>query len=119
MTGNPILQTAISAYRCAVLFLDLIVFIFRALIHFLRILAKMFFPVREKSIAGQVAIVTGAGQGMGREIALELGRCGAVVICVDVNPDTNKETMHMVQQQRGLAFAYPCDVSSREQVDTL
>ena len=38
--------------------------IFRALIHFLRIIAKMFFPVREKSIAGQVAIVTGAGQGM-------------------------------------------------------
>jgi len=119
MKGNLPLQTAVSAYRGAVLCLDLIVFIFRIIIHIFRVLAKMVFPVREKSIAGQVAIVTGAGQGMGREIALELGRCGAVVVCVDINPDTNKETMLMVQQQRGLAFAYTCDVSSREQVETL
>jgi hypothetical protein len=39
--------------------------IFRAVIHFLRIIAKAIIPVREKSIAGQVAIVTGAGQGTG------------------------------------------------------
>ena len=43
--------------------------IFRALIHFLRIIAKAIIPVREKSISGQVAIVTGAGQGMGFSIS--------------------------------------------------
>ena len=37
---------------------------------------------------------------MGREIALELGRCGAVVVCVDIREDTNQETMRLVQQQR-------------------
>lgn len=119
MKGNLPLQTAVSAYRCAVLLLDLIVFMFRALIHFLRIFAKMCFPVSEKSISGQVAIVTGAGQGMGREIALELGRCGAVVVCVDIREDTNQETMRLVQQQRGLAFAYTCDVCSREEIEDL
>ena len=40
------------------------------------------------------------GKGMGREIALELGRCGAVVVCVDIREDTNQETMRLVQQQR-------------------
>ena len=39
-------------------------------------------------------------KGMGREIALELGRCGAVVVCVDIREDTNQETMRLVQQQR-------------------
>ena len=43
--------------------------IFRAVIHFLRIIVKAIIPVREKSIAGQVAIVTGAGQGMGFSIS--------------------------------------------------
>ena len=37
---------------------------------------------------------------MGREIALELGRCGAVVVCVDIREDSNQETMRLVQQQR-------------------
>ena len=40
------------------------------------------------------------GKGMGREIALELGRCGAVVVCVDIREDSNQETMRLVQQQR-------------------
>lgn len=63
--------------------------------------------------------MTGAGQGIGREIALELSRFGCIIICVDIREDTNQETVRQVQQLRGLAFAYTCDVSNREQVEEL
>ena len=41
---------------------------------------------------GKVVVVTGAGSGMGREVALEALRRGARVAAVDVNPTTLAET---------------------------
>jgi NAD(P)-dependent dehydrogenase (short-subunit alcohol dehydrogenase family) len=37
------------------------------------------------SLAGNVAIVTGAGRGIGREIALTLAHAGAIVVAADVD----------------------------------
>ncbi len=119
METNSLLRVSVMMYRLAVVLVDLCVFTFKTLWELLKISFFYFFPVREKSIAGEVALVTGAGQGIGRELALELAKCGAIVVCVDVRTDTNEETMRMVQQMRGLAFAYTCDVSSREQVEDL
>jgi len=64
-------------------------------------------------------LVTGAGQGIGRALALELARKGAIVICVDIRTETNEETVRLVQQNRGVAFGFTCDVSQREQVEEL
>lgn len=66
-----------------------------------------------------MALVTGAGQGIGRELALELAKFGAIVICVDIRQETNEETMRLIQGMRGLAFAYTCDVSNREEVEEM
>ncbi|MFG2971097.1 SDR family NAD(P)-dependent oxidoreductase [Streptomyces sp. NPDC048288] len=40
------------------------------------------------SLASKVAIVTGAGQGLGRDMALAMARAGARVAVVDLNPET-------------------------------
>ncbi len=72
-----------------------------------------------RSIAGEVALITGAGQGIGRQLALIMGKLGAIVVCIDVNEDSNNETVKMVQEAGGMSFGYVCDVSQREQIETV
>ena len=60
---------------------------------------------------GKIAIVTGAGQGIGRGIAEKLAAEGATVAVTDINEATAKETAQAVG---GVGIA--CDVTSREDV---
>jgi NAD(P)-dependent dehydrogenase (short-subunit alcohol dehydrogenase family) len=49
-------------------------------------------------LAGQVAVVTGAGQGMGKEIALGLAEAGAAVVVADINQETAAETAEIIKK---------------------
>lgn len=62
-------------------------------------------------LAERVAVVTGAGQGIGREIARSLRSFGASVVLVDIDGDAAKAAAEGVG---GLGLA--CDVTSEEQV---
>lgn len=64
---------------------------------------------------GQVAVVTGAGQGMGREIAIGLAAAGAKVVVADVNMQTTEETAALITQQGGTAWSVLWDVSDPDQ----
>jgi NAD(P)-dependent dehydrogenase (short-subunit alcohol dehydrogenase family) len=66
---------------------------------------------------GKAAIVTGAGQGIGRGIALTLAREGASVAVVDVNPDTAASTAREIEARGGRAIAVRCDVGIRTEAD--
>jgi len=63
-------------------------------------------------IPGKVAIVTGAGSGIGRAAALRLAREGARVVAVDLNADSAAETARMVEEGGGDAASIRADVSS-------
>jgi len=65
---------------------------------------------------GKVALVTGAGQGIGREIALTLASEGADVAVVDVNPDTAGETAAEVQARGRKSVSLTVDVADWEAV---
>ncbi|KAM9436839.1 retinol dehydrogenase 10-A [Clarias gariepinus] len=91
---------------------------------------------REKSVAGQVCVITGAGGQLGRLFALEFARRRAVLVLWDINSQSNEETAELVRQiyreqethadrEGGVeevqpfkpqVYTYVCDVGKRESV---
>ncbi|MGE0758285.1 MAG: 3-oxoacyl-[acyl-carrier-protein] reductase [Pirellulaceae bacterium] len=65
----------------------------------------------------QVALVTGASQGLGKAIALELARNGARVACVARSAEKLAQTVNEIVQAGGTAEAYACDVKDKASVE--
>ena len=63
---------------------------------------------------GRVAIVTGSGRGIGREIALRLVRDGARVVVNDIDPAPAEETIALVRAAGGDAVACNGDVAATD-----
>ncbi len=68
---------------------------------------------------GKVAIVTGAGQGVGRGIALALGKAGAAVVVTGRTLEKCERTVGEIEAAGGKALALACDVSIRERADAV
>ncbi len=66
----------------------------------------------EQRLAGKIAIVTGAGQGIGKAIALRLAREGAAVVVAEFNPETAAAVAAEILSQGSRALSYSVDVSS-------
>ncbi len=62
-------------------------------------------------LAGKVALITGAGGGMGRVAALMFAREGAKIVANDYRAEAVEETTHMVRDAGGECIAVPGDVS--------
>ena len=60
--------------------------------------------------------MTGAGHGVGREIAIQLARLGCKVACVDKDESMNACTVAMIKEDGGQAWGFVCDVSYKEEV---
>ncbi len=71
------------------------------------------------TLSGKIALVTGAGSGIGRKSAATLAREGAAVVVSDVNEEGGRETVDIITGAGGEAHFIAADVSSEEQVDKL
>ncbi|CAH0193072.1 SDR family NAD(P)-dependent oxidoreductase [Roseomonas sp. CECT 9278] len=69
------------------------------------------------SLAGQVALVTGGGSGIGEGIALRLARDGAAVVVADVNAVAAARVADAITAAGGTAAPQPMDVTDEAQVD--
>ncbi|MEV0685324.1 SDR family oxidoreductase [Nocardia sp. NPDC050378] len=67
-------------------------------------------------LTGKVAVITGAGSGLGAQIAVTLSEAGADVVCVDKDADAARRTADMVESEGRGALPLECDVSVEEQV---
>jgi NAD(P)-dependent dehydrogenase (short-subunit alcohol dehydrogenase family) len=70
-------------------------------------------------VAGKVALITGAGSGIGRASALAFAREGAKVVVADVIVEGGEETVRLIQQAGGEAVFMRADVSQAVEVEAL
>jgi len=70
-------------------------------------------------ICGRIAVVTGAGSGLGRSIAQGLAHAGALVAVADIDTQAAQETVSLIKKEipDGMALPVLCDVTDPESVE--
>lgn len=70
-----------------------------------------------RSLRGRTAVVTGAGSGMGRAIAVRLAEDGAKVAIWDINGEGAAETARMIADAGGISLAITADCADRAAIE--
>lgn len=70
-------------------------------------------------LTNKIAIVTGAGQGIGRGVALRFASEGATVVVADINRDTGEETVTLLRERGGTGVFMECDISRDDSMEAL
>lgn len=68
-------------------------------------------------LTGKIALVTGAGKGIGRAISQALAKEGAIVIASDIDKGTAKETVKSIEELGKSSLPLWMDVTSSNSVD--
>ncbi len=71
------------------------------------------------SLAGKVAVLTGAGQGLGEAIALRLAKEGCKLIIADMSLSTAKRTAQEIKKAKGESLPFEVDVTNSTQVRSM
>jgi 3-oxoacyl-[acyl-carrier protein] reductase len=65
-------------------------------------------------LSHKTAIVTGASQGIGKTIAIEMAKSGAIVFCLARNKEALDATIKKITENGGKATAFSCDISNND-----
>jgi NAD(P)-dependent dehydrogenase (short-subunit alcohol dehydrogenase family) len=66
-------------------------------------------------LVGKAALISGAGGGICRAIAVAFAKAGAAVACVDIDPAASAETADLVSKAGGRSLSQACDVASEKE----
>lgn len=96
---------------------ELIVFLGKSGIAFLEATMFTIIPKPRKNVAGEIVLITGAGSGLGRLLAIRFARLGSVLVLWDINKEGNEDTYRMAREAGATrVYAYTCDCSQREDI---
>lgn len=76
-------------------------------------------PSERKPLFGKLAVITGAGSGIGRCTALEFAEQGAAIVAVDIRTEDAERTATLIRLTGGKAWARTADVGNTEQMEAL
>jgi short-subunit dehydrogenase/thioester reductase-like protein len=72
-----------------------------------------------RALAGKTVVITGASSGIGLVTAVQIAKAGGIPILVARGQEKLEATQRLIQTQGGTAYAYPCDLSDLDAIDTL
>ena len=79
---------------------------------------RMLFSCGRKTpdLSADVCLVTGAGQGLGRQLALQLAECGATLVLWDIDGEKVRAVAGEIREGGREAYPYVVDISKKEDV---
>ncbi|NXQ19422.1 RDHE2 dehydrogenase, partial [Peucedramus taeniatus] len=98
-------------------FLETLKFIVLFVYYLLESLVFLFIPGRKKNVSGEIVLITGAGSGIGRLLAVKFARLGATVVLWDINQEGLNCTVRLARENgAGRVHSYVCDCSKRQDI---
>ncbi|MGO4831324.1 SDR family NAD(P)-dependent oxidoreductase, partial [Rhizobiaceae sp. 2RAB30] len=74
---------------------------------------------RNFDVTGRVVVITGAGQGIGREYALQFAAAGALPVIAELNEAKARAVQAEIEAQGGKALTVVTDISDARSVDAM
>ncbi|NXO25935.1 RDHE2 dehydrogenase, partial [Cisticola juncidis] len=98
-------------------FLETLKFIVLFIYYLLESLVFLVVPVRKKNVSGEIVLITGAGSGIGRLLAIKFASLGATVVLWDINQEGLNCAVRLARENgAGRVHSYICDCSKRQDV---
>ncbi|NXA73968.1 RDHE2 dehydrogenase, partial [Thryothorus ludovicianus] len=98
-------------------FLETLKVIVLLVYYFLESLVFLVVPVRKKNVSGEIVLITGAGSGIGRLLAIKFASLGATVVLWDINQEGLNGTVKLAREKgAGRVHSYICDCSKRQDI---
>ncbi|KAE9538812.1 hypothetical protein AGLY_005394 [Aphis glycines] len=114
------MQNQMDKMKWSSIVAELLLLLIKSIYYFGESIYYLIVPMPEKSLADDIVLITGTGHGIGKCLAMQFANESAKVVCVDINEQSNAETVKEINSKwKGKAFAYTCDVSTLEKVREL
>ncbi|XP_055613468.1 estradiol 17-beta-dehydrogenase 11 isoform X3 [Uranotaenia lowii] len=110
-------NAGVQLYNVLLILVDLLMLWAKSTYNIVMGVVHMFSPPEAEDVSKDVVLITGAGHGMGKCLALQYAALRSTVVCVDINEATNSGTVAEIKRQGGTAFGYVLDVTNRQQIN--
>ncbi|XP_039928404.1 epidermal retinol dehydrogenase 2-like isoform X1 [Hirundo rustica] len=98
-------------------FLETLKLIVLLIYYLLESLVFLVVPGRKKNVSGEIVLITGAGSGIGRLLAIKFASLGATVVLWDINQEGLNSTVRLARENgAGRVHSYICDCSKTQDV---
>ncbi|XP_044264909.1 epidermal retinol dehydrogenase 2-like isoform X1 [Tribolium madens] len=119
-TNSEVPDCGTLVVQVAQVTVDILILIVQVLYSYILSLVSLIVRKQPKSVRGEIVLITGAGHGIGKELALLYASQGATVVIWDINEKNGTQTVKEIEQLGyPKAYFFLCDVSNRENVLTV